>query len=61
MLFSSMIEAAQNSPFKKPFSTASCEPAMEKGQLTEHHHIQAAATAEGGEYLTNRKYKLQLQ
>uniref|UniRef100_T1PFC1 Phosphate carrier protein, mitochondrial n=1 Tax=Musca domestica TaxID=7370 RepID=T1PFC1_MUSDO len=47
MLFSSMIEAAQNSPFKKPFSTASCEPAMEKGQLTEHHHIQAAATAEG--------------
>ncbi|XP_073846637.1 mitochondrial phosphate carrier protein 1 [Musca autumnalis] len=47
MLFTSMIEAAQNSPFKKPFTTASCEPAMEKGQLTENHHIQAAAAAEG--------------
>ncbi|XP_075166047.1 mitochondrial phosphate carrier protein 1 [Haematobia irritans] len=47
MLFSSLIEAAQNSPFKKPFTTASCEPAMEKGQLTRTHNIQAAAVAEG--------------
>ncbi|XP_013119540.1 solute carrier family 25 member 3 [Stomoxys calcitrans] len=47
MLFTSLIEAAQNSPFKKPFTTASCEPAMEKGQLTRHHTIQAAAASEG--------------
>lgn len=50
MLFSSLIEAAQNSPFKKPFTTASCEPApaMENNKLTKHHNIQAAAANPGG-------------
>lgn len=49
MLFSSLIEAAQNSPFRKPFTTVSCEPALEKnGQLTKHHTIQAAAASSGG-------------
>lgn len=50
MLFSSLIEAAQNSPFKKPFTSASCEPAVENGQLTKNHHIQAAAAADGGKF-----------
>lgn len=56
MLFSSLIEAAQNSPFKKPFTTASCEPAptpasapaMDNNKLTKHHNIQAAAANPGG-------------
>ncbi|XP_023304094.2 phosphate carrier protein, mitochondrial [Lucilia cuprina] len=47
MLFSSLIEAAQNSPFKKPFTTACCEPAVENVKLTPHHEIQAAAAASG--------------
>uniref|UniRef100_D3TS16 Phosphate carrier protein, mitochondrial n=1 Tax=Glossina morsitans morsitans TaxID=37546 RepID=D3TS16_GLOMM len=49
MLFSSLIEASQNSPFKKGFSTVHCEEAPQDVALTNTHVIQAAAAANTGD------------
>ncbi|CAD7012806.1 unnamed protein product [Ceratitis capitata] len=45
MLFTSLLEAAQNSPFKTPFSTVSCQTNTRSDgpQLTPNHQIMAAA------------------
>lgn len=49
MLFTSLLEAAQNSPFKTPFSAASCQTSSRSdgSKLTPNHQIMAAAPAEG--------------
>uniref|UniRef100_A0A0A1XT03 Phosphate carrier protein, mitochondrial n=1 Tax=Zeugodacus cucurbitae TaxID=28588 RepID=A0A0A1XT03_ZEUCU len=49
MLFTSLLEAAQNSPFKAPFSTASCQTSnrSDGSKLTPNHQIMAAAAVEG--------------
>lgn len=50
MLFSSILEAARNSPFKSPFTAAQCDavaPAADATSLVSGRSIAAAAAAEG--------------
>jgi solute carrier family 25 phosphate transporter 3 len=64
MLFSTLLEAVQNSPFKTPFSSVNCQSAStpmtvaSQKQLTPNHNILAAATTDSCEFGSKKYFAL---